>query len=338
MEVRHHLLEFGEGEIRIGGVAPRRREEADRVVAPVVLQPLLEQVAVVDEGVDGEQLDRADAKRGEIVRDLGRSEPGIGAAQRFRNGRVKLGEATDMRLVDDRILPRGAPARRTAPAEGRVDHATPVGEGSRIAIVEGEVVAALHLVAEQGRVPGQLTDHLPGVRIEQQLVRVEAMAGRRLVGAVDAIAVDGAGPGIGKIAVPNLVRVFRQHDSIDLVLATRIEQAEFDLGRIGREQREIDAEPIPGGAQRVGEALAQANGAHASVSTVATEAAPDTVAAVTETEMVVSPLVDFAQRPGGARSLRRGNQRVRPRSLQCRVGRAGSGRDNAPGCDGRRRL
>ena len=45
------------------GVARLGREEADRVVAPVVRQPLLEQMAVVDEGVDRQQLDRGDAER-----------------------------------------------------------------------------------------------------------------------------------------------------------------------------------------------------------------------------------------------------------------------------------
>ena len=80
VQMRHHLLELGEGEVGVGRVAPGRGEEADRVVAPVVLQPLVEQVAVVDEGVDRQQLDRADAERPEVPGDLGAGQPGIGAA------------------------------------------------------------------------------------------------------------------------------------------------------------------------------------------------------------------------------------------------------------------
>ena len=62
VEVRDHLLEFGEGEIRVGGIAAGRGEEADRVVAPVVLEALFDQVAVVHEGVDRQQLDGRDAE------------------------------------------------------------------------------------------------------------------------------------------------------------------------------------------------------------------------------------------------------------------------------------
>ena len=60
-----------------------RREEADRVVAPVVAQPAVDEVRVVDELVHGQQLDRRDAEPGEVL-DRGRvGEAGVGAAQRL---------------------------------------------------------------------------------------------------------------------------------------------------------------------------------------------------------------------------------------------------------------
>src|SRR5262249_52440405 len=85
-------------------------------------------------------------------------------------------------------------------------------------------------------------------RVEHQLVRVEAVSGARLVGAVYAIPVDRAGPHIRQIAVPDLVGVFRQ---IDPHLAGLVEQAELDPRRIGGEQCEIDALAVPGRAQRM---------------------------------------------------------------------------------------
>ena len=48
----------------VGGVVGVRGEEAERVVAPVVAQALLEQGAVVDELVHRHQLDRGDAELG----------------------------------------------------------------------------------------------------------------------------------------------------------------------------------------------------------------------------------------------------------------------------------
>ena len=52
-----------------------------RVVAPVVAQPLLEQVTVVEEGVDRQQLDRGDAEVLEVGDHRRRGEAGVGAAQ-----------------------------------------------------------------------------------------------------------------------------------------------------------------------------------------------------------------------------------------------------------------
>ena len=84
-------------------------------------------------------------------------------------------------------------------------------ERRAVALVEGQVVARrLHPVAEQGRVPGQLADHLLGVGIEQEFVGVESMSRGGLVGSVDPVAIDGPRPRIGQVAVPDLVGVFRQ--------------------------------------------------------------------------------------------------------------------------------
>ena len=74
----------------------------------------------------------------------------------------------------------------------------------------------------------------------------------RIVGAVDAIAVERAGPRVRQVAVPDLVGVFRQHDAVDLALARGVEQAELDLFGVRREQREVDALAVPGGAERIG--------------------------------------------------------------------------------------
>jgi hypothetical protein len=65
----HHALELlhvltGRG---VAGVLVVRREEADRVVAPVVAQALLLQGVVLDELVHRHELDRGDAEVGEVL-------------------------------------------------------------------------------------------------------------------------------------------------------------------------------------------------------------------------------------------------------------------------------
>ena len=62
VQTRDHLLEFGKHEVGDGGIARIGGKEADRVVAPVVGQALVQQIAVVDEGVDRQQFHRGDAE------------------------------------------------------------------------------------------------------------------------------------------------------------------------------------------------------------------------------------------------------------------------------------
>ncbi len=55
--------------------------------------------------------------------------------------------------------------------------------------------------------------------------------------------------------MPDLVGVFRQLDPLQLRLAFVVEEAELDLGGVGGEQGEVDAEPVPGRAEGEGPAL-----------------------------------------------------------------------------------
>jgi hypothetical protein len=59
------------------------------------------------------------------------------------------------------------------------------------------------------------------------------------------------GPQIGKIAVPDLVSVFRQRDAGGFAVAFFVEQAQFDaLGVLG-ENRDIDPLAVPDCAARM---------------------------------------------------------------------------------------
>ena len=63
-------------------------EEAERVVAPVIGQPLLEQVAVVEVVVHRQELDGGDAQVVQVLDGRLRRQPGVGAAQFFGHLRV----------------------------------------------------------------------------------------------------------------------------------------------------------------------------------------------------------------------------------------------------------
>ena len=94
-----------------------------------------------------------------------------------------------------------------------------------------------------------------GIGVEQQLVGIEAVAQVRLVRPVDAIAIQGARPHLGQVAVEDLVGVFGQLDPRDLLVAGAVEEADLDLGGVGGEEREIGALAVPARPAREGRAF-----------------------------------------------------------------------------------
>ncbi len=209
VQARHHLLELGEYEGGDCGKPRIRGEEADRVVAPVVGEPLFQQMPVVDECVDWQELHRGDPERAEIIHHLLAAEAGEGALQLVRHRRMQLGEAAHMGFVDDGAVPRHVGPSFASPGVGGIDDAAFRHEAGAVAVVHAQVfLPRSDRVAEQRVVPAQRADERLGVRVEQQLVRIEAVAVLRIVGSIDPIPVDRAGPRVGQVAVPDLVGIF----------------------------------------------------------------------------------------------------------------------------------
>src|SRR6185369_10337558 len=116
---RDHALELAQ---RAGRrIAQLGREKADAVVAPVVAQAVLQKMALVDEGVDREQLHRGDAELLQVFYRRRRGEAGVGAAELLRDFGMALREAFDVELIDQRVLPGCARRAVLAPAERGVD-------------------------------------------------------------------------------------------------------------------------------------------------------------------------------------------------------------------------
>jgi len=208
-------------------------------------------MAVVDVGMHRKQLDGSHAEPANVVDHLGAHQPGERSAHVGRNVGVAHRVAAHVQLVDDRALPRHLRPALRPPGEGRIDHAALRDEGLAVARVERQVlVGRAERIAEHGRIPRELADQLLGIGVDEQLVRIEPMAGGRLVGPMHPIGVDGAGPRIRQVAVPDLVGVFGQLDAFELALALDVEQAELDLVRVRGKQREIHARSVPGGAER----------------------------------------------------------------------------------------
>ena len=225
-----------------------RGEVADRVVAPVVAQAAVEQVPVVDELVHREQFDRGDAEAAQVVDRRGMCETGIGAAQIIGDVGVALGEALDVRLVDDRLVQRRTWRAVVRPVEERVVDDALRHVRCAVVVVTGVFVALV--VGEARLVPVDIAVDRLRVRVEEQLRRVAPQARRRIPRPVYAVAVALARHHARKVGVPA--------EGVDLVQpypglgAVVVEQAQLDsLGDLG-EEGEVGARAVVAGAERIG--------------------------------------------------------------------------------------
>jgi hypothetical protein len=186
-ELRRHRVRprVPGGARRIGRV---RREEGERVVAPVVDPALRAQPLLARGGVHRQELDGRDPEVDEALHGGRVPEPRVRAADLLRQPLVELGEAAHVQLVEH------------LPVAG---HDRPRGSA-------GGALVRRH-VARDDRAPGGRADLHEAARvgIQQMARRVEGVAGRGV--AVDAHRVRGAGhePGAGSgphAAVPALHR------------------------------------------------------------------------------------------------------------------------------------
>src|SRR5947209_19931640 len=100
---------------------------------------------------------------------------------------MKLGVSAEMELINNRVLPPHRSAAGLAlPVEIGVDDDAFRHERRAVALVESRVVAGFQLISENRRVPLQIAEMSAGIRVEHQLVGIEAVTGARLIGAVHA--------------------------------------------------------------------------------------------------------------------------------------------------------
>jgi hypothetical protein len=220
----HHRLELAQQAERVDEAAVPRvgGEERERGVAPVVRQAALVQVPLGEVAVHRHELDRGDAEALEVRDDRVRADGPVGPPPLVRDIGVLHGEAADMGLVDDRAVPRDVGRPVVAPREAGVGDHRQRGDRRVVAGVEREVggrvadAVAVQLVAPARQAADELR-----VRVEQDLVRVEAAAAGRGVLAVHAEAVELSRPDEWQVAVPDLVGPVGQLDAGELLAVGR---------------------------------------------------------------------------------------------------------------------
>jgi hypothetical protein len=236
-----------------GGIAHMGRQEGDGVVAPVVGQSLIDQMAVGHEVVHRHQLHRGHPEAEQMIDDRVRGQAEVGPAQVLGYARVLRRHAPYVCLVNHRLVPRCVGGPVVLPGEGRVDHETLRHGAGRIPRVERKVfLPVADPVAEELVAPANGTAHRLGVRIDEQLAVVEPVPAGGLVGAVHPVAVQRAGPHVGEVRVPDVVRPLGHGDGRRR-LAGRglVEETELHCGGVLGEEGEVDPLTVPGGSQRV---------------------------------------------------------------------------------------
>ena len=195
-------------------------------------------MALVDEVMHGKKLDSGDAELLQILDARFAGQAGVGAAQCFRNGFVEFGKATDMDLINDRIRERRLRRTIVLPVKALIDHDRLRHAGRRVLVVADQIVAGRHVVRKDGRFPVHLAGECLRVRIDQQLVGIEAKAGLRLPWPLDAIAVSLARLDVANHAMPHERRALSQRHAVDLV-ACLVEEANRDSGGVFRKQGKV---------------------------------------------------------------------------------------------------
>ena len=111
------------------------------------------------------------------------------------------------------------------------------------------------LIAEDRGIPLELVGMGAGIGVEHQLVWIKAVPRVRLVGAMDAVAIEGARSDLGQVPVEDLVGVFGQLNPCHLLVAGAVEEADLDFGGVGGKEREIGALAVPARPEREGRAF-----------------------------------------------------------------------------------
>ncbi len=167
------------------------------------MQPLLVDVLVHRQQVHGrhaEPLQVCDCRVAGQAR--------VGATLCGWNIRVQLREPLDVHLIEHGVFERGVQMCIGAPGMARVDNARL--EGERRVVTRVQVSGVARVAAELLVAPLEGADDLARIRVEQQLVRVEAVATVRAPLAMRAVAVHQPRCAALEVAMPDVVRVAGQ--------------------------------------------------------------------------------------------------------------------------------
>ena len=197
--------------------------------------------------MDRHQLDRRDSQSLQVLDDRRMRQPLVGAALLLRDQRMQLGQAADVRLVDHGLVVARPRRPVNAPVEVRIHHHRPRHVRRRIRVVA--LVRVPDGVGIHRGVPADAALDRLRIRIQQQLGRVAAVPGSRVIGAVDPVPVPLARSDARQVTMPDEpVHLAQRHPGLRAVVG---EQAQFHLLGYLREHGEVSPRTVITRPQRV---------------------------------------------------------------------------------------
>src|SRR5262245_13567488 len=186
-------------------------------------------MALIDEGVNRKQLERGDAQLLEMGHDGGSREPAVCAAPSGRHILAQLRQSLDVSFIEDGVFPRDRRPAFLAPSE-RFVYDDALGHAAGVvAPVEREVgPRTAGPVAEMRVAPDEAPCELPGVRVDEQLVRIEAQPALGLIWTMHTIPVELSRGDVVEVPVPDVLGALGQDDALDLAATVAVKQAKLD--------------------------------------------------------------------------------------------------------------
>src|SRR5919106_3070272 len=199
-------------------------EEADGVISPIVVQPLLHQASIVDETMHRHELDGGNAQPFQIVDDRRRGQSRVSSPEIGRYVLDPHGQALDVDLIDDGLVPGDTWRTIIAPGKGGVNNLASRHTWSAVARIKREILPpATNTITEMGIAPAQLPYNRLSIGVQQQLIRIEAVPVLGVIRAIDPVAIEETWTPFRQVTVPYLVGLFAEQDTFELVLALGIE-------------------------------------------------------------------------------------------------------------------
>ena len=253
VEGADHGLELGDHLARLlgKGIVMVWGEKAEGVIAPVVAQPQVAQAIVLQELVDGHELNGGNAKLFEVVNDGRVGHAGIRAAQLFWYVRVGHGHALNVGFVNDLFIIGNMGAVVATPVKEGIDDHRQHGVAQRVLFVAaGAGFLGVDVIGIQGGIAVEFAVEGSGIRIDKELGRVAAQAVFWFIRAIDAVAVALARGDIGEVDMPHMGGNLRHFDAF--LIAFFVNEAELNLVCYLGKQGKVGAGSIKGGSQRGG--------------------------------------------------------------------------------------